>query len=241
MASKSRGLFHIFSRSSGSNSKKPPALTGREGQASQVQPTHDSVATTAAAVGHSNSLAPSSPPSTAANTRGPVNDSIALSTESYVQMESEVPSTECTPEIGRQLSETLVVADNLNVPMKKTTRSLLELNEVLADFQQNYEKFAASNCQYFVIGEDFQGLARITQPGSDIRQSAKIFGERARTVLETLERKKKLSANKWSTRIANFLTKLYPVAKLSCGFVGAVAEVRGPICMANKRTQPSHR
>ena len=158
---------------------------------------------------------------------------VMQSTEFVVQKRSEVHIGDHSLEIGEQRSKTPVMAKDFSFHSKRILSSLSELNEVLAEFKPNYEKFAT--VPYW------RRPARIS-PNYWTRKRyqavCKDFGERARSVLQTIETKKKLSATKWSTRISNFLTKLYTVLKLSCGLIGSVSEVYHLFYLINDRMQP---
>jgi hypothetical protein len=100
----------------------------------------------------------------------------------------------------------------------------LELRAVLSEFKQNYEQFAFKNRHYVLIEDDFERVFEGVESSENNRQIAKSFGDKVRTVLQVVERKKNLTAGKWTTKLGNFLRNLYPIMRFSCGFIATIAD-----------------
>lgn len=109
-----------------------------------------------------------------------------------------------------------------------TSRSQSELSKAIADFKLNYQKFASKNNQYILIEDDFQSAFQKAQEVDNIKHATQLFGEAVRVTFRIVERKKKLTESKWTHKVGDFLTKLYPVARLSFDVTAAVAEVLSP-------------
>jgi hypothetical protein len=96
---------------------------------------------------------------------------------------------------------------------------------VTIEFKRNYEAFARKNSRFFLIDEDVKSTFEAAQIQGDIRGAANIFGINISSALRTIELKKKGSEGKWTTKLGNILTKLYPVTRLSLGLAKVVGEV----------------
>ena len=105
-----------------------------------------------------------------------------------------------------------------------------ELQQALQKLRTNYEKFVV---KYKVILPDAEGIHRAIQEAdkvSNIRDSARVFSAEFSNVLRITQDKKKASDAKWTNVITNFLSKFYPLARLSLNFASAVASVCPLIC-----------
>lgn len=107
----------------------------------------------------------------------------------------------------------------------RISKSQSELAEAIADFKKNYENFAMHNQQFLLIDDDFQNAFMTAEAGDDIRHSAQLFGAGIGSALRTIETKNKINESKWTSRIGKFMTKLYPLARLSLSVVEAVGNV----------------
>lgn len=103
-------------------------------------------------------------------------------------------------------------------------RLVSELKSAIDDFKGNYHQFAEKNPHYLLIEdeEDFNEAFNNSQAEVDIRKAAQTFGNRIWTVLKRVE---KNTEAKWTTRLGEFLTKLYPLARLSLVMAGGIADV----------------
>jgi hypothetical protein len=102
---------------------------------------------------------------------------------------------------------------------------LLELEEALNEFKKNYVQFAQKNRQYVLMEDELTNIFSSDATSGDIKDTAKIFEDNIWKTVRITERRKSLTETKWTARIGQFLTKLYPVARLSCGLTAAIAEV----------------
>jgi hypothetical protein len=107
----------------------------------------------------------------------------------------------------------------------RISKSQSELAEAISDFKKNYENFAMNNPRFILIDDDLQNAFTTADAGDDVRHSAQLFGSGIKSVLRTIETKNKINESKWTTRVGNFMTKLYPVARLSLSLVEAVGNV----------------
>jgi hypothetical protein len=135
-----------------------------------------------------------------------------------------VPSLKLDSQYGKYFTETSFTPDD-GKRQHKTSRALLELRVVLAEFKRNYEQFAFKNSHYVLIEDDFERVFESVESSENNRQIAKSFGDKVQTVLQVVERKKNLTAGKWTTKLGNFLRNLYPIMRFSCGLVAAIADV----------------
>lgn len=109
---------------------------------------------------------------------------------------------------------------------KDTVGSISELEAAGKELTENYEIFITRNEKFLSIPEDALNSTFLQSDTElDIRQAAQALGQRVRTVLRTVEQKHKIGQEKWSTKVGSFLTKCYPIARLTLGLAGAIGEV----------------
>ena len=108
-----------------------------------------------------------------------------------------------------------------------TSRALKDLKEASTVFEENYEYYIKMNPQQGIIKSDEGIQMAIDKAGksADMKRSAKIFGNEILMTLNAMEKKTKMSDLRWTSKLGNFLSKLYPVAMLSLSFTGVIAEV----------------
>lgn len=126
------------------------------------------------------------------------------------------------------------------VPGQRTSRYLVELNEAINEFRKNYVQFSKANSEYILIDDELENVIPDIATVGDVKQIAKLFEQNVMKTIRINERKKLLTESHWPTQVGHFLSKLYPVAKLSCSLMGAIAEVID--CMVvtiNCRGRPS--
>jgi hypothetical protein len=123
----------------------------------------------------------------------------------------------------------------------RTSTSLSELSDAIAQFKDNYEKFAKENSTFILIDKDIQAALQDAQAEIDIRSAARIFSDGIWGALRTVEAKKKAQSTKWTTRLGNALTKLYPIARLSLGAAQIVGTVNSMLTVIICRDYLSHR
>jgi hypothetical protein len=106
------------------------------------------------------------------------------------------------------------------------TRSQNELRLAIEEFKTHYECFAAKHRLFLATEADVVHAIRTADRQQDIRSAARLFGEEIANVLRITQEKKRLVDTKWTGRLTNFLTKFYPLARLSLSLTSAIAEVR---------------
>jgi hypothetical protein len=108
---------------------------------------------------------------------------------------------------------------------QRTSRCFLELTEAINGFKMNYVQFAKANSQYILVDDELESLLPDIATVPDVKEIAKIFEQNVTKTIRINERKRVLTKSHWPKQVAHFLSKLYPIAKLSCSLMGAVAEV----------------
>jgi hypothetical protein len=108
---------------------------------------------------------------------------------------------------------------------QKTSRCFLELTEAMDIFRKNYVQFAKANSEYILIDDELENVLPDIATITDVKQIAKIFEQNVTKTIRINARKKLLTETHWPAQVTHFLSKLYPIAKLSCNLMGAVAEV----------------
>lgn len=108
-----------------------------------------------------------------------------------------------------------------------------ELTTVLAEFKCHYEDFASNNQQFVLLADEFNQVFQDADAQCDIKQAAQTLGTGIQNALQIIEKKQKLSGSKWTTKAGSFLTRLYPVARLSLGLAAAIGEVTRPDNMSD--------
>lgn len=81
------------------------------------------------------------------------------------------------------------------------------------------------NSQFLLIDEEFQSTFEEAQKHGDIAGASRVFGLGVWGALGTIEKKKIGGQGKWTTKLGNFINKLYPVARLSLEILQAVGDV----------------
>lgn len=126
-------------------------------------------------------------------------------------------------------------------PKSRTHRSIQELTEAIDEFKKNYEAFSAKNRQFFLIDTELQAAFQSAQEQTDIRHAAKTFSDSIWEVLHAVEKKRKMNSGKWTTKLGNALSKLYPIARLSLGLVQAIGDVYPRLNALTRRRHHFHR
>jgi hypothetical protein len=101
-----------------------------------------------------------------------------------------------------------------------------EMRKAIAQFQKNYEKFASKTGLMLTADNPVRTATQEADKLSNIRESAHFFAKEIHSVLQFTEGKKKVSDAKWTGIASNFLSKFYPLARLSLRLTSAVADVR---------------
>jgi len=108
---------------------------------------------------------------------------------------------------------------------QRTSRCLLELNDAINEFRKNYVRFSKANSDYLLIDDELDNVLPDIATVADVREVAKIFEQNVTKTIRIRGRKKLLAESHWPTQVSIFLRKLYPIAKLSCSVMDAVADV----------------
>jgi uncharacterized protein YchJ len=111
------------------------------------------------------------------------------------------------------------------IGQSKKPTALSELDDAIKTFKWNYSQFAKKNQKYLLIDDELETAFPKQMTPSDVQSTADIFSATVWKTLQVSERKKSISDTKWTSEVAQFFTKLYPVARLSCGLTAAIAEV----------------
>jgi len=128
--------------------------------------------------------------------------------------------------LGSERNHSLMNIDLDHVAeITKTSRSLTDLADAIAQFKENYQLFAKKNSQFISIDQDLQESFQNAQRGDNIQLAAKNFSECIWGALRAVEKKQKSTEGKWTTKLGNILTRLYPVASLSLGLAAGIGDV----------------
>ena len=134
---------------------------------------------------------------------------------------SEVASPE-SPDKKNEGADEPSDPSSLTPSQSRTLRYILELNEAINEFRKNYVQFAKANSEYILIDDELENAIPDIATVGDVKHIAKLFEQNVTQTIRIRERRKKITESHWPTQVGHFLTKLYPVAKLS---IEAVAEV----------------
>jgi len=105
------------------------------------------------------------------------------------------------------------------------SRAISELNSAVSKFKEHYMQFAKKNSRFLRVDHDVHQAIEKAGGERDIKSSAAIFGKEISATLRATEKKRDLSNSKWVGKLGSFITKLYPVARLSLALAGAAADV----------------
>jgi len=133
---------------------------------------------------------------------------------------SEIASTG-TNEITEPVNSTSLTP----FTQQRTSRCLLELNDAINEFRKNYVRFSKANSDYLLIDDELDNVLPDIATVADVREVAKVFEQNVTKTIRIRGRKKLLTESHWPTQVSIFLRKLYPIAKLSCSVMDAVADV----------------
>ena len=105
------------------------------------------------------------------------------------------------------------------------SRALLELKAVVAEFKEHYTRYAEKNRKFIRIEDQVDHAIQKARAEENIKRSAEIFGAEIAAVMRVTDEKQKRSKEMWKGRVGSFLTKVYPVVRLSLQLTSAIAEV----------------
>ena len=113
-----------------------------------------------------------------------------------------------------------IVQENASI-----ARALSELRTATAIFQDRYIDFVKKNNLYLCVDDDVFKALEKAEKEKDVKRSAELFGKEIKSAVQVRERKKDLSKARWLGKLANFMSKVYPVARLSLRLTSAVSDV----------------
>lgn len=103
-------------------------------------------------------------------------------------------------------------------------QALAKLDHAIRDFKKHYDLFKAKH-ELVSIVDDVQIAVERAGADNDIQRSAQLFEIEISTTMQVWQRKQELANSTWIGKLGKFLTKLYPLARLSLLLTGAIAEV----------------
>lgn len=123
----------------------------------------------------------------------------------------------------RKVSSRIKYTVNLD---SANSRAVLDLNAAVAEFKKHYLLFAKNNDKFITIAEaDLENALSNAASVQSVSESAKVFGKKVMTVMHVTEKKNGLSKAKWTIRVGEFCSKLYPVARISIQLAGVAGDV----------------
>jgi len=134
-----------------------------------------------------------------------------ISVASSVQTTIEEPSTKTEPDTGTE--------------ERNAVRALTELNTAVLEFKERCELLAKRNQKMVRIDEAAQTAILEATKNADIQSAATFFGSQISAAIRARTMRQETPDSVWSNKLCKFLTKLYPVARLSLGLTSALAEV----------------
>ena len=177
----------------------------------------------------------------ASTATGSINTGTALSSGTV----EELPLAHCRSDIlptsaGTPASELASPPAGPDAKDKDTTVGTVSgLEAAVQELTVNYETFITRNEQFLRIPENALNRTFLSIDAEiDIRQAAKAFGYNVKMVLDTVEQKHKIRQENWSTKVGSFLTKCYPIARLSLELAGAIGEVTSSSPITSDRRAP---
>jgi intracellular sulfur oxidation DsrE/DsrF family protein len=120
---------------------------------------------------------------------------------------------------------------------KESCRSTVEMEDIQSSkareqlkltvdqFKENYERFAIKYHLSLTDNELVRSAIQNADNVIEIRDSARIFTKEISNVLRITKEKQKTSDAKWTGIVCNFMSKLYPLTRLSLRLTSAIAEV----------------
>jgi hypothetical protein len=111
------------------------------------------------------------------------------------------------------------------VPSNPSSRAPSELESAVTEFKKQYLRFLEKNRKYTQIEDNIDLALQKADSEKEIKRSAKIFGEEIARVTRITGDKRVASEMTWRGRVGSFVTKLYPLARLSLRLTSSIAEV----------------
>lgn len=108
-----------------------------------------------------------------------------------------------------------------------------ELQAALEEFQNNYEQFAVKYDLVRIKDGDFTPAIKAADVEENIRGSARSFEKEIGAVLNILQEKQHTRPAKWTGKLLNFVTKLYPLVKTCLQLTSRMSQVGYRKCFNN--------
>lgn len=104
-------------------------------------------------------------------------------------------------------------------------KALSELKNATSTFEERYVGFVKKNQQYLKVDDDVYKSIEKAGKDQDIRRSAALFGKEISSAVQVRNKKTDLSKARWLGKLSNFMSEVYPVARLSLRLTSTVADV----------------
>jgi hypothetical protein len=104
-------------------------------------------------------------------------------------------------------------------------RHLRELAAATTEFRTNYKRFAEKHKEFLMLDDDLQASLTNMSGEKDVRLAAQALETRLRITVQAVGKKDESLEGKWTTKVGNFLKKLYPVSQLALSLTAAVSDV----------------
>src|SRR5438045_7523020 len=92
-------------------------------------------------------------------------------------------------------------------------KALARLDHAIRDFKQHYDLFTEKHKLIKIL--EVQTAIERAGADNDIKRSAQLFEIEISTTMQVWQQKQELANSTWIGKFGNFLTKLYPLARLS--------------------------
>lgn len=112
-----------------------------------------------------------------------------------------------------------------NPEVEDAPRHLKDLAAATTEFQTNYKRFAEKNKQFLLLDGELQASMNNVAAEKDVRLAAEALETCLRSTVQAAENKQEALEGKWTTKVAKFLRKLYPVCQLALNLTEAVSGV----------------
>src|SRR5271154_544767 len=99
-----------------------------------------------------------------------------------------------------------------------------DLDAAVTEFVVNYTAFARKNPRLIEVGHSLDIAIAQANAEGDMRHSAQVFESKINATLEGFKAKQ-LADNSWVNQVGKFLTRVYPIARLTLGLTSTIAEV----------------
>jgi hypothetical protein len=107
------------------------------------------------------------------------------------------------------------------------SRALSELNSAVTEFKHHYEEFSKKDQRFIRVDRysDVQKAIEKAGKEQDINRSASIFETEISAAFRVMGKNQDLSKSKWVGKLSGFMTKVYPIARLSLRLTSAIVDV----------------